>query len=177
MDEGASALGGLDVMVNSAGIAPGAPAEAITLEAWEKVFAVNSRGTLLTNQAAFCHLKDKGGKIINFASATGVNGLVGKAHYAASKGAVLAKEWAKHAIRVNAICPAIWTPMYEKTRASMTPEALAAHDMEMARMVPLGGRLGELKDFTPYMVFLAGSGSDFITGQTIKIDGGLLMLS
>jgi NAD(P)-dependent dehydrogenase (short-subunit alcohol dehydrogenase family) len=177
-------LGGLDVLVNAAGIAPSAPADQITPESWEEVFAINSRGTFLTNQAVFPYFKDRGGKIINFASATGVNGLAGKAHYAASKGAVLAwtrsiaREWGKYGITVNAIAPGIWTPMYEKTRAGMSGVQLAEHDVEMARMIPLGGKLGDpVRDFAPYMVFLAGAGSDFVTGQTIKIDGGLMMLS
>ena len=100
-------LGGLDVLVHAAGIAPGAPAEAITLSGWEKVFAVNARGTFLTNQAAFAHLKDHGGRIINFASAAGITGLPNKAHYAATKGAVIAwtrtvaKEWGQYGITVN----------------------------------------------------------------------------
>jgi NAD(P)-dependent dehydrogenase (short-subunit alcohol dehydrogenase family) len=176
-------LGGLDVLVNAAGIAPGAPAEEITEAAWEEVFAVNARGTFLTNQAVFPYLRAAGGKIINFASATGVNGQAGKAHYAASKGAVLAwtrsiaREWGKYGIAVNAIAPAIWTPMYDTTRAGMTPAQLANHDAEMAKMIPLGGKLGDpQRDFTAYMTFLAGDGANFITGQTIKIDGGLLML-
>ncbi len=181
--EAAEALGGLDVFVNAAGIAPGAPAEGITEEAWEEVFAINARGTFLTNQAVFPFLKTNGGKIINFASATGVNGSAGKAHYAASKGAVLAwtrsiaREWGKYNIAVNAIAPGIWTPMYEKTRESMNSAQLTTHDSEMARMIPLGGKLGDpQRDFAPYMIFLAGDGANFITGQTIKIDGGLLML-
>ena len=176
-------LGGLDVFVNAAGIAPGAPAEEITEEAWEEVFAINARGTFLTNQAVFPFLKVAGGKIINFASGAGVSGQTGKAHYAASKGAVLAwtrsiaREWGKYGIAVNAIAPAIWTPMYDRTRSSMTQAQLALHDVEMAKMIPLGGKLGDpQRDFASYMVFLAGDGATFITGQTIKIDGGLLML-
>jgi NAD(P)-dependent dehydrogenase (short-subunit alcohol dehydrogenase family) len=67
--------------------------------------------------------------------------------------------------------------MYDKTRASMPPAQLANHDVEIAKMIPLGGKLGDpQRDFAPYMIFLAGDGANFITGQTIKIDGGLLML-
>src|SRR5690606_33927453 len=119
-------LGGLDVLVNAAGIAPNATAEEIALDEWERVFAVNTRGTFLTNRAAFKHMRQDGGRIINFASAAGVGGQPGKAHYAASKGAVLAwtrtvaREWGPYGITVNAIAPAIWTPMYDATRASMS---------------------------------------------------------
>ena len=82
-------LGGLDVLVHAAGIAPGAPAESIAVEDWDNVFAVNARGTFLTNQAAFRLLQESGGRIINFASAAGVMGMPGGAAYSASKAAVL----------------------------------------------------------------------------------------
>lgn len=177
-------LGGLDVLVHAAGIAPNAKAEDIELDQWEQVFAVNARGTFLTNRAAYQYMQEKGGRIINFASAAGVMGQPGKAHYAASKGAVLAwtrtvaREWGAKDITVNAIAPAMWTPMYDATRASMSPEQLQQHDAFMTANIPLGGRLGEpRRDLAPMLVFLAGDGSRFITGQTLVVDGGMLMLS
>jgi NAD(P)-dependent dehydrogenase (short-subunit alcohol dehydrogenase family) len=177
-------LDGLDVLVHAAGIAPNASADSITLDEWEEVFAVNTRGTFLTNRAAYELLKGSGGRIINFASAAGVLGQPGKAHYAASKGAVLAwtrtvaREWGPLGITVNAIAPAMWTPMYEATRASMSAEQLQQHDAYMAAQVPIGGRLGEpARDLAPVLVFLVGEGSRFVTGQTLMIDGGMLMLS
>lgn len=177
-------LGGLDVLIHAAGIAPGSPAEDITLESWNKVMSINATGTFLTNVAVFPYFKaNGGGSILNFASAAGVQGYIGKAHYAASKGAVLAwmrslaGEWGKHNIRVNAIAPAIWTPMYDKTRASMTAEQLAGHDAMMKNAVPLGGKLGDAKtDFAPIMAFLCSEDSHFMTGQVFAIDGGTLML-
>jgi NAD(P)-dependent dehydrogenase (short-subunit alcohol dehydrogenase family) len=181
--QSAAILGGLDVLVHAAGIAPGEAAESIPPDEWDLVMAVNARGTLLTNQAAFGLLKDHGGRIINFASAAGVSGYPGKAHYAASKGAVVAwtrtvaREWALHGITVNAIVPAIWTPMYETTRAAMNAEQLAAHDRQLAASIPLGGKLGNPDlDLVPLLVFLAGSGSRFITGQLFPVDGGMLMV-
>ncbi len=180
----AAQLGGLDVLVNAAGIAPNAAADEITLDEWEKVFAVNARGTFLTNRAAYEHMHQGGGRIINFASAAGVGGQPGKAHYAASKGAVLAwtrtvaREWGPYGITVNAIAPAIWTPMYDATRSSMSDTQLEQHDAFMASLIPLGGRLGDAaQDLAPVLVFLAGQGSRFVTGQTLMIDGGMLMLS
>lgn len=176
-------LGGLDVVIHAAGIAPGAPAQDITLDVWTKVMSINATGTFLTNQAAFTHLQSTGGRIINFASAAGVQGLANKAAYSASKGAVVAwtrtvaREWAKYDITVNAIAPAIWTPMYDTTRAAMTPEQLEAHDKTMAQAVPIGGRLGDVeRDFVPVLAFLSGEGSRFMTGQVFPVDGGTLMM-
>lgn len=181
-DAAVAHLGGLDALIHAAGIAPGAAAEAITLDAWEQVFAVNTRGTFLANRAAFPHLKAKGGRVINFASGAGANGYPGKGHYAASKGAVLAwtrtiaKEWGQYGITANAIVPAISTPMYAKTRASMTAEQLAAHDADLARTIPIDGRLGDpVRDLAPVVRFLVSDGARFMTGQMIVVDGGLLM--
>ena len=181
--QAARQLGGLDVLVHAAGIAPGAPAEQITLPDWEQVFAVNARGTFLTNQAAFELLKDHGGRIINFASAAGIAGQPNKAHYAATKGAVIAwtrtaaKEWGRHGITVNCIAPAIETPMYHKTRSLMSAEALAVLDTRLAADMPIDGKLGDPdRDLAPVMRFLAGPGSRFITGQIFAIDGGLMMV-
>jgi NAD(P)-dependent dehydrogenase (short-subunit alcohol dehydrogenase family) len=181
--EAAATLGGLDSLIHAAGIAPGSPAEAITLEAWERVFAVNARGTMLTNQAAFRLLRETGGRIINFASGAGVSGLPNKAHYSATKGAVIAwsrtvaKEWGRHNVTVNMIAPAISTPMYAKTRSEMSAEVLAAHDARLLVDMPIDGKLGDAeRDLVPLVVFLCSAGARFITGQIIAVDGGLLMV-
>ena len=179
MSAAVSHLGGLDSLVHAAAIERGAPAEDLSDEDWDLVLDVNAKGTMLTNQEAFRHLRDNGGCILNFASDSGMDGQVGAAHYAASKGAVLAwtrtiaREWGKFGIRVNAIAPAIWTPMYSGFRERADPAALEAHDQAMARVIALGGRLGDPeRDFAPVMVFLVGEGARFITGQTIAVNGG-----
>jgi len=176
-------LGGLDSLVHAAGISPSSPAEKTSTELWDRVIDINARGTFLTNVAAFDYLKDAGGRILNFASAAGVNGYPGKAAYSASKGAVLgwlravAVEWAPYRITVNAILPGIWTPMYEKTRSEMSPEQLRAHDALMATLIPLGGKLGDPdRDLAPVLRFLVTEDARFMTGQTFAIDGGLLMV-
>lgn len=175
-------LGGLDALVNIAGVERSTPAEAISGKEWDLMFDVNARGTLHTNQAAFPHLREHGGRILNFASAAGVMGLPGCAHYSAAKAAVLgwsrtiAKEWAGYGITVNALAPGMWTPMYEAHRARLDAQQLKAHDEMMARAIPLGGRLGDPdRDMAPVLVFLLSDGARFITGQTLAVDGGLMI--
>jgi NAD(P)-dependent dehydrogenase (short-subunit alcohol dehydrogenase family) len=178
-DAAVSHMGGLDAMANIAGVERTSPAEDIGQEHWDLIFDVNVRGTLHTNQAAFQHLHERGGRIINFGSAAGISGMPGAAHYAASKGAVLSwtrtvsQEWARYGITVNAVAPMIWTPMYDTHRAKMSPDELAVHDKHLSTIIPLGGKLGDAdKDLAPVMVFLASDGSRFITGQTLCVDGG-----
>jgi NAD(P)-dependent dehydrogenase (short-subunit alcohol dehydrogenase family) len=182
-DAAVTDMGGLDALIHVAGIQRYTPAESITDEEWNLVMGVNAGGVRITNQAAFPHLREAGGRIINFASAAGATGLRGCAHYSASKGAVLAwtraiaQEWARYRITVNAIAPAMWTPMYDATRGRLDPEQLAAHDRGMAAAIPLGGRLGDPdRDLAPVLVFLVGDGARFITGQTLAVDGGMLMV-
>jgi NAD(P)-dependent dehydrogenase (short-subunit alcohol dehydrogenase family) len=176
-------LGGLDVLIHAAGVAPFAAAAETKLDLWNHVMAVNATGAFLTNRAAYPHLRAKGGTILNFASAAGVKGHPGKAAYAAAKGAVLAwtrtiaVEWGREGVSANALAPAIWTPMYDQTRAAMDEDQLAAHDAAKAQTIPLGGRLGDVaRDFVPVLAFLASDGARFINGQVIAVDGGMLMV-
>jgi NAD(P)-dependent dehydrogenase (short-subunit alcohol dehydrogenase family) len=182
VDEAARRLGGLDGLVHAAAIAPTTAAEDISVEQLDEVLRINVRGTMLSNQAVLPYLKEKGGRILNFASSTGATGSAIKADYAASKGAVLAwtrsvaVAWARYGITVNAICPVISTDMYQATRDAMTSEQLAAHDRSLASAIPLGGKFGDAdRDFAPVAVFLAGDGARFMTGQMFSVDGGVLM--
>jgi NAD(P)-dependent dehydrogenase (short-subunit alcohol dehydrogenase family) len=173
-------LGGLDSLFNIAGIWRASSAESITEKDWDRIFDINVKGTLLTNQAVFPHLKKEGGSIINTGSDAALMPYLQGAHYSASKGAVIsftrtiAGEWGKHGIRANAVVPAIWTAMYEQRRAELSPEELAAHDAQRAAEIPLGGKLGDPDtDLAPVLVFLASDASKFITGQIIPVNGGL----
>lgn len=182
MDRSVQLLGGVDVLVHAAGIGPHCPAEQITADSFREVFAINVNGTFFTNEAVFPYMKEKGGTILNFSSASAFIVSPGQAHYGASKGAVnvwsrtIAKEWMRYNIRVNMIAPCIKTPMYMQMRQMMTPEQLAAHDASLSDMC-LGGQLGDMEtDFVPVMAFMASDGAKFITGQTISVDGGVMMV-
>ncbi|WP_409271528.1 SDR family NAD(P)-dependent oxidoreductase [Neobacillus sp. SCS-31] len=174
-------LGGLDVLVNVAGVERGGPSHEIPDDVWDLVFNVNAKGTRNTNSAAFTYLKEKGGAIINFGSRSGVVGVPEQAAYSASKAAVhtwtraVAQEWAKYNITVNAIAPAMWTDMYDDYRNRLSEDELAAHDAVMAQQIPIGGKLGNPSvDLVPLLVFLASDGSHFISGQSFPVDGGWL---
>ncbi len=182
VDEAVRYLDGLDVMVNVAGISRAGNADTMTEVELDYVFDVNVMGTFFTNQGAFPHLRDKGGRILDFASAAGLNGYYLQAHYAASKAAViglvrsLAREWGKYNITVNAICPGMATPMYEEGRARRSPEERALNDARIKATTPIDGKMGDSeRDLAPFMVFMAGDGSRYITGQTLMVDGGRTM--
>lgn len=182
MKKSVELLGGVDVLIHAAGIGPHCPASQIEYDSWKSVMDINATGTFLTNEAVFPYMKEQGGHIINFTSASAFIISPGQAHYAASKGAVncwsrtIAKEWMPYNIRVNMIAPCIKTPMYEQMCAMMTQEQLEAHKASMANLC-LGGEMGDMKtDFIPVMAFMASDSSKFITGQTISVDGGIMMV-
>ncbi|HZR80510.1 MAG TPA: SDR family oxidoreductase [Candidatus Binatia bacterium] len=183
-DRVAGELGGIDVLANVAAVEGPKDAEHITEPELERMFRVNVYGTVYTNQAAFRHMKERGGRIINFGSGAGIRGQRGSAHYSATKGAVMswtrtvAQEWAQYGITVNSVVPAIWTRMYDSYRRHLSEQELAIHDMAMAHVIPLGGRLGDPdRDMAPVMIFLASDAPRFITGQIFPVDGGMVMLS
>lgn len=182
MERSAEILGGVDVLVHAAGIAKDCPADQISFDDFKAVFETNVYGTFLTNEAVFPHMRENGGTILNFTSASAFICSPNQAHYGASKGAVnawsrsIAKEWMPYNIRVNLIAPCIKTPMYEKHLAQMPPEVLEMTKRSLAGLC-LGGDLGDMQeDFVPVMAFLASDSAKFITGQTISIDGGIMMV-
>jgi NAD(P)-dependent dehydrogenase (short-subunit alcohol dehydrogenase family) len=177
----AADMGGLDVLVNVAGVHRHAPVQEIPQELLERLFAINTFGTIYTNSAAYRIMRGNGGAIINFGSESGLTAEPNNALYGATKGAVhtwtrsVARDWGPAGVRVNAVLPYVVTPMYEEFRKALSPEDLAAHDEQTRHQIPLGGKFGDPgKDLAPVLVFLAGDASHFITGQLIPIDGGLI---
>ncbi|MBZ4621786.1 MULTISPECIES: SDR family NAD(P)-dependent oxidoreductase [Mycobacterium avium complex (MAC)] len=179
-------LGGLDVLVHAAGLwQPGIPG-CIGADDISFLLDTNVKATILTNQAAHAAMKaqdPQGGRIINFGSSEAVMGSPISAVYAATKGAVqawtrsAAKAWAADHVTVNALAPAVQTPGADRLRAFLGPDAAALIDQQMQMMIPLGGALDEpARDLGPMLVFLAGAGSGFITGQLLAVDGGLMMV-
>ena len=182
-DRAVTELGGLDVLVNAAGLwQPGVPGS-ITSDEIDFLLATNVKATVLTNQAAHRVMREKGGQIINFGSAEAVMGSPIAAVYAATKGAVqawtrsAAKAWGADRVTVNALAPAVQTPGADRLRDFLGPDVAPFIDQQMKLSIPLGGKLGDpTDDLGPVLVFLASAGARFITGQLIPVDGGLAMV-
>ena len=166
--------GGATVLFNSAGYSINKPAFDVTVEEWDDVHNVQLRGTFLSCQAFGRSMVDAGyGKIINVSSTWAATAMAGRSVYCAAKAGVshlttaLATEWAPLGIRVNAIAPtATMTPAIE-ARFTAHPE----REQLLRDRIPMG-RLATVDDMVGAAVFLAEAGSDFVTGQTLFVDGG-----
>lgn len=173
-------MGGLDALVHVAGLLVQGPAEQITDETWARTMAVNAHGPMLTNQAAFPHLKKSDRScILNFASSSALTAYPNGAAYSASKGAVtawtrtIAAEWGQYGIRANVIHPSAATAMVEQHRSKMSEDEKVAYAELMRQKVPLGGEFGDPdRDIAPVISFLVSDGARFMTGQNIPINGG-----
>jgi NAD(P)-dependent dehydrogenase (short-subunit alcohol dehydrogenase family) len=172
-------LGGLDVLVNNAGINPRVEATTDVAEAfYDRVMGVNVKGLFFCARAAIEPLAAAGGgAIVNLASVSGMIGWGGSSVYSASKGAVvaltkfLAVELAPRGIRVNAVCPgSIRTPMVEQNIDGLPDPARAW--AETAALHPLG-RVGTAAEVADAVVYLASPVSSFVTGTCLVVDGGL----
>jgi NAD(P)-dependent dehydrogenase (short-subunit alcohol dehydrogenase family) len=176
-------LGGLDVLVHAAGIwQAGIPGQ-VEADDLDFVLDTNLKSTVYTNQAAHAVMQGHGGRIINLGSAEGVMGSPISAGYAAAKAGVhawtrsAAKVWASANVTVNALAPAVKTAGAERLRDFLGPDAAPFLDQQLKASIPIGGKLGDpLSDLAPILVFLAGDGARFITGQLLAVDGGLMML-
>jgi len=172
--EGATqTLGRLDIVVNNSGVAAVIPAAEMPPEDFRRTVEVNLVGAFNGCRAAAGRLiAQKSGKIINLASALGASGLPGYAAYSASKGGVialtraLAVEWARYNIQVNAMAPG-WFVTDMNSQAFDDPKVRE----RLLRDVP-ARRTGRLEEIGPLVVYLASSASDYMTGQTVFLDGG-----
>ncbi len=175
VDAVAREFGGLDVLVNNAGIGlPETPAENVAIEDFDATVALNLRGTFFTSQAAGRVMIGQGsGRIVNLSSQAGFVALPGEAVYCMTKAAIshltkcLAVEWGRHGITVNAVAPTfIATP---GTEPALSDPAFRA-DVE-ERIAALH-RIGTPDDVTGAVVYLASPAASLVTGQTLIVDGG-----
>jgi NAD(P)-dependent dehydrogenase (short-subunit alcohol dehydrogenase family) len=169
-------FGKADILINNAAIYDGLkrkPFYEIDLDEWDLVMKVNVKGAFLCTRAVFPYMKNQGyGKIINIASEVFFTGSHGFAHYVASKGGIigmtraLAIELGPHGIRINCVAPG-----FTDTEASRGIADVAKYDTSKT---PLG-RVVKPEDLTGAALYLASPDSDFVTGQTLLVDGGRVM--
>jgi 2-deoxy-D-gluconate 3-dehydrogenase len=169
----ADGLGRLDVLVNNSGVAIVKPLVEWTPPEWRTLLDVNLLGVIHGCRAAAPHLIDQGwGKVINVASMLAAIGLPGYSVYSATKGAIVAftralgVEWARHNIQVNCIAPG-WFDT-DMSAPAWQNDKIAER---LVRDVP-ARRIGRPEEIGPLAVYLASSASDFMTGQTVFLDGG-----
>lgn len=167
-------FGRIDILVNNAGITRDNLLMRMKENEWDDVIATNLKGTFLTTKAVSrTMMKQRYGKIINIASVVGLIGNAGQANYVASKAGVIgltktsARELAARGINVNAIAPGFIT-------TEMTDELDEQTKEMMLSQIPLG-KYGTTDDVANAVLFLASDASAYITGQTIAIDGGMVM--
>lgn len=167
-------IGPLDILVNNAGKTRDNLIIRMKTEEWDEVIGTNLKGTYLCTKAVVRGMmKRKHGKIINIASVVGVTGNFGQGNYSASKAGVIgftksmAKELASRGINVNAVAPGfIETDMTEILKEDVKDS--------LVKNIPMG-RSGRPSDIANIVVFLASEKSDYITGQVINVDGGMVM--
>jgi 3-oxoacyl-[acyl-carrier protein] reductase len=166
--------GQIDVLVNNAGITQDAQLHKMTESQWDRVVDVNLKGVFNCSQAVAVPMAERGtGKILSASSIVGLSGNFGQTNYAATKAGIIgmtktwARELARKGITANAIAPGF---IETEMTAAMPERVLTA----MRDKTPLG-RLGKPDDVARAYLFLASNGADFITGQTLGVDGGLIL--
>ncbi|MGI2327508.1 SDR family NAD(P)-dependent oxidoreductase [Planococcus sp. YIM B11945] len=173
VEEAAAAFGTIDVLINNAGVNIAKPAMEVTEEDWDTVLDLNLKTAFFASQAAAKYmLEQKSGRIINIASQMAFVGYVKRAAYCSSKGGLvqltkaLAVEWASHGIRVNAVAP---TFVETEFTAAMFEDTAFKKDVESR--ILLDG-LSKPEDTTGAVLYLASNLANFVTGETIRVDGG-----
>jgi len=169
-------FGGLDVLVNNAAILDAEPVEEITEEKWDKQMAVNAKGTLFCSQAAVAVMKkQKKGKIVNISSIGAMAAQPGLCAYHSTKAVIFtmtrsfALELIDYNIQVNAVVPGT-------TNSGMAERAMQDPNFQKQVVDPIPmGRLGKPEELLGAVVFFASEDSNYCTGQTLVVDGGVLM--
>lgn len=166
-------FGRVDILVNNSGIVATSPLVDQAPDEWDRVIATNLRGTYLATRAVGRHLVAQGsGKVVNIASNFALQGVANHAAYSASKGAIIAftramaVEWAPFGVQVNALAPG-----YFATALNADIHGDREVHARVVRAIPVG-RFGAADELQPWVRMLAGSASDFMTGECIVIDGG-----
>jgi NAD(P)-dependent dehydrogenase (short-subunit alcohol dehydrogenase family) len=166
--------GRIDILINNAGLTFKAPAEEYGLEDWNRIIQVNLTGVFLFAQAVGRQMiKQQSGRIVNISSIAAETAITGSLAYCASKGGVhmlnkvLAVEWAPHGIRVNALAPAYTETPLVKAIAAERADFLD----KVCKRTPLG-RLAQPEEMVGAALFLASDASRYVTGETIRVDGG-----
>ncbi|AIE59621.1 3-oxoacyl-[acyl-carrier-protein] reductase [Bacillus methanolicus] len=167
-------FGKLDILVNNAGITKDNLLMRMKEEEWDEVININLKGVFLCTKAVTRQMmKQRSGRIINISSIVGVSGNPGQANYVAAKSGVIgltktaAKELASRGITVNAVAPGFIT-------TDMTDKLADDIKAEMLKQIPLA-KLGEPSDVAKVVAFLASDDSRYMTGQTLHVDGGMVM--
>jgi NAD(P)-dependent dehydrogenase (short-subunit alcohol dehydrogenase family) len=187
VDKTVRAFGGIDILVNNAALTQHGRILEVTEATWDRLHRVNAKGAFFCVQRVARQMaaQGRGGRIINIASIAGKGyAQTSNPAYAASKGAVIsmtyiaAHQLAEHDITVNAICPGVvLTPLLDgmlAERAEQTGLSVEELKEQMCKPIPIG-RANLPEDIAATVVFLAGPGARNITGQTINVDGGLIM--
>jgi len=166
-------LGKIDILINNAGITRDNLLLRMSEDEWDRVIAVNLKGTFIcTKLVSKVMIKQRYGRIINLASIIGIMGNAGQANYAASKAGIIgltksvAKELASRNVCVNAIAPGF-------IKTDMTARLPEEAQKKMLSVIPLA-RFGEARDVADLALFLSSESSSYITGQVIQVDGGML---
>ena len=174
--ETGSRHGGIDVLINAAGIIGMGMTDTTTDEQWDQMMAINLRAPFRLMREAFPLLKERRGAVVNVSSVNGRRVFPNLAAYNTSKGALdhltrsAAIDWAPHGVRVNAINPGVTVTNLHR-RGGMSEENYAAFLTRAKETHPLG-RPGEATEMAAMILFLASDKAAFITGETIAVDGG-----
>jgi NAD(P)-dependent dehydrogenase (short-subunit alcohol dehydrogenase family) len=169
-------FGAVDILVNAAGILATGTTDATDDALWDRVMAINVRAPFRLMRAAFPHLKARRGSVVNVSSVNGQRVFPNLAAYNTSKAALdhltrcAAIDWAPHGIRVNAVSPGVTVTNLHR-RSGMAEDAYAAFLGRAKQTHPLG-RPGEAAEIASLILYLASRQADWITGESIAIDGG-----